>query len=133
MMALRVIPAVFGMCRKMIASLPARCRLRSTRAPLVPSVQLGPLDWLALFPYRDRTKRTKPPMKISVVTPSYNQGRWLEEAIQSVLGQGHPDLEYLVMDGGSSDESVEVIKRYEDRLAYWVSEPDGGQANAINL
>ena len=71
-------------------------------------------------------------MKITVVTPSYNQGRYLEEAILSVLGQGYPDLEYLVMDGGSTDGSAEIIQRYDGDLAYWVSEPDGGQAAAIN-
>lgn len=70
--------------------------------------------------------------KISVVTPSLNQGVFLESAIDSVLGQGYPDLEYLVVDGGSSDDSVEVIERHSERLTYWVSEPDEGMYDAIN-
>jgi glycosyltransferase involved in cell wall biosynthesis len=70
--------------------------------------------------------------KISVITPSYNQGEYLETCLCSVLEQGYPNLEYLVLDGGSQDDSPRIIQRYGDQLAYWVSEPDQGQADAIN-
>lgn len=70
--------------------------------------------------------------RISIVTPSYNQGQYIEETIRSVLLQGYPDLEYVVMDGGSTDESVEIIKRYAAWLTHWESTPDRGQAHAIN-
>jgi glycosyltransferase involved in cell wall biosynthesis len=70
--------------------------------------------------------------KISVITPSYNQSAYLEQTIRSVLLQHYPDLEYLIIDGGSSDDSVAIIKRYEPWLSYWTSEPDRGQSHAIN-
>lgn len=70
--------------------------------------------------------------KISIVTPSYNQGKYIEETIRTVLLQGYPNLEYVVMDGGSKDDSVEIIKKYQKWLTFWVSEPDRGQSHAIN-
>lgn len=70
--------------------------------------------------------------KISIVTPSFNQGQFIEETIQSIINQNYPNLEYMIIDGGSTDNTVQIIKKYEKYLTYWVSEKDSGQSEAIN-
>ncbi len=70
--------------------------------------------------------------RISIVTPSFNQGEFVEETIKSVVQQDYPNLEYVVIDGGSSDNSVDIIKKYQDKIHYWVSEKDEGHGHALN-
>jgi len=108
---------------------PSRARQNLPRAPF------GLSGW----PWTEKQERLpdrlpdgSPWPKISIVTPSYNQGRFLEETIRSVLLQDYPNLEYVIIDGGSKDNSVEIIKKYATWLDYWVSERDLGQSHAIN-
>lgn len=77
------------------------------------------------------TKMSRWP-RISIVTPNFNQGQFIEEAIRSVLLQGYPELEYIIIDGGSTDESLDIIRKYEKWISYWESEPDRGQSHALN-
>ena len=82
------------------------------------------------IPKKDIVRKKLP--KVSIVTPSYNQGRFIEETIRSVLLQEYENLEYIIIDGESKDQSVKIIKKYEKWISYWVSEPDRNQSNAIN-
>lgn len=100
----------------------------------LPAAPAGRVGW----PWTSSPRALKAPTgaadwpKISIVTPSFNQGSFLEECIRSVVLQGYPNLEFILIDGGSSDNSVEIIKKYEPWLSYWVSEKDRGQSEAIN-
>ena len=105
-----------------------------TRADL-PSLPTDKTGWMwtqEAFQSSDDKSDSRPLPRITIVTPSYNQGRFIETTIRSVLLQGYPNLEYIIIDGGSNDNSVEIIQKYEPWLAYWVSENDRGQAHAIN-
>ena len=91
------------------------------------------------WPWTEESQRLSDPVRpstpwprLTVITPSFNQGHFLEATIRSVLLQGYPDLEYMILDAASTDNSVDIIKKYAPWLSYWVSEPDGGQSAAIN-
>ena len=101
----------------------------------LPAPPIGKKGW----PWTEESPRVPETMpdgqawpRVSIVTPSYNQGRFVEETIRSVLLQGYPNLEYMVIDGGSTDDSPAIIGKYAKWLTYWVSEPDRGQSHAIN-
>jgi glycosyltransferase involved in cell wall biosynthesis len=100
--------------------------------PQLPESPAGRTGW----PWSEGKADSYPPTvewpKITVVTPSFNQGRYIEETIRSVLLQGYPNLEYLIIDGGSTDDTLTVVHRYEPWITKWVSEADEGQADAIN-
>jgi hypothetical protein len=102
-----------------------------TDFPLATGGQQG-WPWMSNpgVPARGETSSHAP--RISIVTPSFNQGQFIEETIRSVLLQGYPNLEYIIIDGGSTDQTVDIIRKYEPWLAYWVSEKDRGQSHAIN-
>jgi glycosyltransferase involved in cell wall biosynthesis len=112
-------------------------RIGSMRSPtlkdLPPPPSKGGWPWTeesAQLP--DKMPDGRPWPRMSIVTPSLNQGQYIEETIRSVLLQGYPNLEYVIIDGGSTDDTIEIIKKYEKWLTHWVSEPDEGQSAAIN-
>src|SRR5215510_8054358 len=106
--------------------------MRCPRLRELPPAPEGKKGWPwteETFPEAEQTSTS--PRSISIVTPSYNQAAFLEETIRSVLLQGYPNLEYVIMDGGSTDGTVEIIKKYQRWLSHWESGKDNGQADAI--
>ena len=110
--------------------------MQSPRCHDLPSLPAGKAGW----PWTKESQRKSvasgdgmPPLpRLSVVTPCYNQESFIEETIRSVLLQGYPDLEYIIIDGGSTDGTLDVIQKYEPWLTHWESKPDRGQSHAIN-
>ena len=114
-----------------IASAPMRCPTLRDLPPAPPGRTGWP--WTVESPQLPDTMPTgRPWPRISIVTPSYNQGQFIEETIRSVLLQGYPNLEYIVMDGGSKDRTLEILRKYQHAIGFWISAPDKGQAEAIN-
>lgn len=109
-----------------------RTTLRHWTTPRLGTLRHHPAEPLRVPTSYLRTKGPRNAPTISIVTPSYEQGRYLERTIYSVLNQNYPKLEYVVQDGGSSDETREVLEHYGASLSHWASEPDDGQADAIN-
>lgn len=106
--------------------------MNNNKLPIAPATKTG-WPWNQQINYLpDKMSDGREWPKISIVTPSYNQGQFIEETIRSVLLQGYPNLDYVVIDGGSTDNTVEILKKYEPWLTHWVSEPDNGQVDAIN-
>lgn len=108
------------------------------RCPTLAELPLPP-EGKSGWPWTEETPQTPDTMldgqpwpKVSIVTPSYNQGQFLEETIRSILLQGYPNLEYFIIDGGSTDQSCDIIQKYEPWIDFWVSEPDNGQTDALN-
>ena len=110
----------------------ARTRLRHWTAPRLGVLRHHPPRPLTVPTHYLRTQPPRPAPTISIVTPSYQQGRYLERTIHSVLSQSYPALQYVVQDGGSDDETADVLARHRAALAHAASEPDGGQGDAIN-